>query len=436
LRAVWFSHPDWPLTSTAFWLQWQLWGAVPFGYHLVNFLLQIADAFLVWKLFARLGLRWAWLGGLLFVIHPLAVESVAWVSELKNTLSLAFLLLALLAWLEHDAGKGGYLRAVAWFLLALLSKTSVVMFPAVLILHAKWKHDRITRRDLISTAPFFLLTLVFGLVSVHFQADLSHESAAIRARGIDLRCFGAGASLAFYLGKFLWPFALMPVYPSWSFGPAMALSSLAATLLVVLLIALWFQRRDWSRHLLLGLGFFVLNLLPVIGLIDMTYLNFSPVADHFIYLPMIGLMGLVVLALEVLAAKCPARFRLTFLVLVAGSFGCLAWSAHGYAALFADEQAMWHDNVALNPNSWAAHNNLGYALLQSGRVREAAAEFDTALRLDPSSAAAHNNRGVVLLQTAHYAESIREFTTALQLDPTYRSARRNLQIARAKLDAP
>ena len=434
LVSIWSFDSDWPLTRTAFWFELHLWDRFPFGYHLTNIALHTANAFLVWKLLARLNLRWAWLGGLLFAVHPLAVESVAWASELKNTLSLLFFLLSLLALIDHDEEKVGYVRSLLFYTLALLAKTSVLMLPAVFLLHAWWKHGAITSRDLKKTIPFWLVAIVLGLVTMHFQTDAYYESADTRARTLVERCFQSGAAFDFYLGKFLWPSPLMPIYPRW-WPASLSLSQLLALpLTVFLFIGLGMNcRRTWCRPLLLGLGFFALTLLPVLGFADMTYLKFSWVADHLVYLPMIGLVGLSVAGLESLSTKLFPTARILLIGAITIVTAALAWNAHTYAARFADEQKMWAYNIRLNPSAWAAHNNLGFVQLQSGRLSEARQEFDKALRLNSNSADVHNNLGVVLLQTGQYAPSITEFETALRLDPNDKSAQQNLQTARDKM---
>jgi hypothetical protein len=433
LGDIWLSHPDWALTSTALWIQWHLWGPLPFGYHVVNLLLHLANGFLVWHLFSRLGLRWAWLGGLLFVIHPLAVESVAWISELKNTLSLLFFLLSLLAWIDQDDGKDGYLRSLLYYFAALLCKTSVIMLPAALLLYGWWKRGRITRRDLRKTIPFFALALLLGLVTLHFQANPTPEGADIGARGFLTRLVGAGLDIFFYLGKFLWPSHLLPLYPRWPLDPPSWPQLLTLPLLFLVFVGLWTRRRGWGRHALLGFGFFVLNLLPVLGLVDMTYLAFSWVADHFVYLPVIGLIGLTVAALEALASKITPLPRFILMGTIAVAACLLAWKAHCYTSLFTQGEKLWVYTLRLNSTAWAAHNNLGDVLLQSGRVGEAETQFEIALRLNPLSANAHNNRGVVCLQTGRYAESVDEFETALRLNPYLTEARDNLELARDKI---
>jgi len=160
LGQIWFAAPTtdyWPLSWTLLWIEWHLWGNYPLGYHLGSLVLHLCSGFLVWRLFSRLGLRGGWLGGLLFVIHPLAVESVAWIAEIKNTLSLPFFLLSCDAWLdgEEEKGKSGYLRSVLYYLAAMLAKTSTVMLPLVLLLHGWWKRETITWQEIKRTVPYW-----------------------------------------------------------------------------------------------------------------------------------------------------------------------------------------------------------------------------------------------------------------------------------------
>jgi tetratricopeptide (TPR) repeat protein len=245
------------------------------------------------------------------------------------------------------------------------------------------------------------------------------------------RCLQSSAAFDFYLGQFIWPSCLMPIYPVPSRFTVWALPFLVG--LAGLGVAGWKLRgRSWARVGLLGFGFFGITVLPVLGLADMTYLKFSWVADHLVYLPMIGLLGLSICGVELLSGRLPraGHHLVVAVVLIVAAF--MAWNARTYAARFADEQQMWAYNIALNPSAWAARNNLGCALLRSGRSTIALTQFDAALRLNPDAADAHANRGLVLMQTGQYAESIAEFETALRLHPGHKAAQENLQIARTK----
>ena len=232
-----------PLTSTLLWIEWQLWGNEPLGYHLCNLALHILSGFLIWRLFNRLGLRWGWFGGFLFVIHPLAVESVAWVSEIKNTLSLPLFLLSFDAWLDAEEKKSSYLRSVFFYCAAMLAKTSTIMLPLVLLLYCWWKRGRVTRQELIQTIPYFFIAVVLGLATVLLQ---SQEQGA-EFGGFATRLIGAESAIFFYLGKFIFPATLMPIYPRWNLDTPSFLQVMALPTLVVLLFGFWTQRKGWGR---------------------------------------------------------------------------------------------------------------------------------------------------------------------------------------------
>jgi hypothetical protein len=297
LRDIWLAPTGadyFPLKSTVQWLLWQGWGNDPAGYHLASASLHLLAAFLFWRVLEKLGVRLAWLGGLLFVIHPLVIESVAWVSELKNTLSLPLVLLAYLAYLDYDARgrRGDYRRALLWFVAAMLCKTSVVMLPVVLLLFTWWKYGRLTRAGVRDSLPFFAVALILGLVTVWFQQERAIGEATLTLTSGDLptRVARAGLAVWFYLEKCVLPVGLLPVYPPWRLEGLRAW--LAWPAVAALLAWLWTQRAGWGRHALLGYGFFLLNLAPVLGLIPMSYLTIAPVADHFVYLSVLGILGL------------------------------------------------------------------------------------------------------------------------------------------------
>jgi hypothetical protein len=466
LWQIWFAAPTnyyLPLTSTLLWIEWQLWGNEPLGYHLCNLALHILSGFLIWRLFNRLGLRWGWFGGFLFVIHPLAVESVAWVSEIKNTLSLPLFLLSFDAWLDAEEKKSSYQRSVFFYFMAMLAKTSTVMLPLVLLLYCWWKRGRITRQELIQTIPYFFIAAVLGLYTVLLHGD----EQGVELGGFVTRLIGAGTLVFFYLGKFIFPTNLMPIYPRSNLDTPSFLQVMALPTLVVLLFGFWTQRTGWGRHVLFGFGFFLLNLLPVLGLVRMK--GDIPVADHLCYIPAIGLIGLIVLGLEQLYGRLSSSLYLlgigTMAVVLA--MGLLSWESNRYARLFRNSETLWNYNIRHNPNDWLPHNNLGVVLMESGRLPEAVEQFEQALKIRPDYADVHNNLGsafantgrlpeaikqfeqslkinsgnhfvhnnlgVVLMESGRLPEAIKQFEQALGLKPDYADARVNLQQAQTRL---
>jgi hypothetical protein len=341
LGKIWFAAPAtdyWPMTWTLLWVEWHLWGAHTLGYHLCSVALHLTSAFLIWRLFSKLGLRWGWLGGLVFVVHPLAVESVAWISEIKNTLSLPFFLLSLNAYIDADQGRGGkgYGRALLFYLIAMLCKSSVVMLPVDLLLYHWWRHGRITWFDCRRMLPYIAIALALGSVTLYFQATHYTESDVVRDRGIITRLIGAGAAIFFYIGKFILPVDLVPIYPRWNLNPPSLSRLLTLPLLALTLAALWTKRKTWGRHALFGVGFFLINLLPVIGLCRMTWMNVSWVADHLVYIPMIGLIGCAVAGLEVAHRNLSPAARPWLFAAITALIILMARESHWYAGMFVD----------------------------------------------------------------------------------------------------
>lgn len=345
LGRIWFAAPStdyWPVTWTFLWIEYQLWGLHTLGYHLCSVTLHIVSAFLIWRLLDRLGLRWRWLGALIFLVHPLAVESVAWISEIKNTLSLPFFLLSLLAFIDADQKQKPqlYTWAFVFYLLAMLSKSSTIMLPFDLLLYLWWRHGRVTGADFARIIPYFVIAVILGLVTLYFQINHYDENEIVRARNVFERIVGGATAIFFYLGKFYFPLGLLPMYPRWSLHPPSIERILILPVLLLILAAFWSHRKTWGRHGLLAFGFFLINLLPVIGLTHMTWMNISWVADHLVYLPMIGLIGGTVAALELLSRHLRAAPRAILLSLVTALILLMMAESRGYAAMFINIQTL------------------------------------------------------------------------------------------------
>lgn len=430
LGAVWF-RTDFPLSCVAFWLEWLAWGDHPLGYHVVNVLLHAASAILLWRVLTRLRIPAPWFAAMLFAVHPVCVTSVAWISELKNTLSLPFFLLSLLWYLRHESdcqGPGSkfpgcrwYWLALAAFVLALLSKTSTVMLPVVLAACAWWQRGRVTRRDWLRVSPFFVLALVFGLRSVWFQAQGAMGGVAAQAEGFWGRLAGAGLALWFYLGKSLFPLNLNMIYPRWQVQAGAALSYLPLLLWCGVLGGCWMGRRTWARHVAFGLGCFTAMLFPVLGFFDMFFLTLSRVSDHFAYLPLVALAALAAGGLSrVFGRGGNTLLRLPGQALWWGGGAVvlgLAVLANQRARVFASEEALWRDTVAKNPAAWCAHANLGWILAERQQYDQARAHLEASLAVRPENAQAHSNLGRLLSLQGKFAEADAQFQEALQLKP-------------------
>ena len=430
------TSPDYfPLKTEVQWLQWRAWGAdATLGYHLTNLALHIVSALLFWRLLRRLGLRWGWVGGAWWAVHPLAVESVAWIAELKNTLSLPFCLLAFDAWLDFEerGSRSAWVRAGLLFLAAMLCKSSVAMAPVILLVVVWWRRGRIEAAAVRDVAPFFGIALALGLVTVWFQQHRAIGAWTLAERDWPTRVGEAGLALAFYAGKAVWPAGLTPIYPAW--GTAAGCGALVWLGLAGLMYGAWRRRATWGGPVLLGVGCFVVGLLPVLGLIRMSYLRIAPVADHLVYFPLLGLAGLAAAGLEALAGRVGPGLRPAVWGAVAVVLGGFTLGSRQYAAAFAGPEALWTHALAHDPESWIAHNNLGALRLRQGRWADAAAHLEVAVRQRPAEASAQTNLGDALAHLGRPEEALTHQREAVRLEPDSPAAHFNLANTLAATD--
>ncbi len=428
---VWFAPSTlidyFPITVSLEWLEWQFWPDNTLCFHLTNVILHVCSALLVWRLLGKLGLRLAWLGGLLFAVHPVMVESVAWMAELKNTLSMPPFLLALCAWIDYDGRRKPdyYYLALFLFTVAMLCKTSMVMFPVVILLYAWWKRGQIRWSDLKESAPFFAVSVAVGLTFISFLRHGVGEET-IPLGGFLSRMACAGLSISFYFSKCFLPVGLSSIYPQWNINPPSLIQFLPWPVLGAAIFWLWTKRQTWGRHVLFGLGFFVINLIPFVGFHAISFMRFGWVMDHFLYLPILGWLGLTVAALGQMEERLSTPARPYAIGGVALLIILLAVESHRYAKTFVNSEALWTHTIRLYPEAWPAYNNLGNALANEDRLTEAKDEYEQALKLNPNYPEAHNNLGIIFAQTGRVPEAIDQFEQALRLCPDLQSAQNNL----------
>ena len=437
LYRLWFTTeaPDYyPLTSSLWWLEWRWWGDNATGYHMVNVLLHTINAILVWMILWRLKIPGAWLAGLAFAIHPVNVATVAWISEQKNTLSMLFYALTILLYLRFDETRDWrwYGLSLAAFLLALFSKTAVVMLPVVLWGCVWWMRGRVTGKDLLRSVPFFALSLVLGLVTMWYQYHMVWGKPVAGTDGFAYRLAAAGCAPWFYLGKALWPVNSMTAYPKWQIDASHWVSYLPGAALIACFLVFWWKRQTWGRPLLFGLGYFVVMLFPVLGLLKQGPYRLTFVADrwdHWQYFSMVGVVALAVAAVDELCRRAGDRFRYWRTAAGTAVLMALAAATWSRSCVYADNETLWRDNVAKNPGAWLAHNNLGNALAQAGRVPEAIVQYEQALRTNPDLAEAHNNLGNLLMRSGRIPEAREHLEEALRIDPNLAEAHNNLGTA-------
>lgn len=419
----------WPLTPTVFWLEWRAFGAkdlwrgsrdrasaieavsrIAWRFHWPNVLLHALSGLLIVAVLRSLRIRGAALVGLLFVVHPLCVPSVAWVSELKNTLSLPLLLGSVLLDRKGEARRSGWLRAASLlaFWLSLTAKTSGVGLPVVLLAIAWWERRTLTRADLRATAPFFVLGLGMAALTLWFTA----ESGGLVALGPEPGGLIDRIALAsvvpwFYLEKTFLPLGLTMIHPGLDAGFDGAAPWLSLAVLGIGGAFAWRTRHAAGGAWLAAAVAFGALLFPVLGLFRMTFAMHAPVADHFFYAALIvPLTGVVGGGASLLAARAPVvrRSAIGLALVVATVFAVVS---HRRAGHWTDQEALWTQNVAVNPDAWMARYNLGSLLgvraegMDEGSARDALLEesdahLAAAIRLEPRYSLAHFRRAAVL----------------------------------------
>ncbi len=464
-----------PLVFSGFWAEFQAWQLEARYYHVINVLLHALSAVLLWALLRKLGIPGAWLAAAVFAVHPVHVESVAWITERKNVQSGVLYVGAFLAYLRFAfgpgriAGGGGerggfspklYLLALGLFVAALLSKTVVCTLPAAIVLVIWWKRGRVGRRDLTPLIPFFALGIGLAMVTVLMEkfhvGALGDEWSLSFGEKILL----AGRILWFYALKLVWPADLMFIYPRWVIDASIWWQALFPAGVIAVVAVLYLFRKTIGRGPVVAVLFFAGTLTPALGFFNVYPMRFSFVADHFQYLASLGLIVLASAAIAKTIGTARREMRWASRALCWGVvivLGALTWDQ---CSIYKDQETLWRATIASNPRAWIAHNNLGEILVAQGKVDEAmghceaalelkgdlpealgnlanclfrkgrfdeaVANYDTLLELDPRNAKAFSNRGAALEQLGKLDEAVKSFEEALRIAPAFANAHFNL----------
>ena len=444
-----------PLTWLSHMLDVQLHGMAPGPHHVTNLLLHTANTLLLFALLWRMtGALWrsAFVAGL-FAVHPLHVESVAWLAERKDVLSTLFGLLALHAYLAY-VGKprpGLFAWVTLLFALSLLSKPMLVTLPLLMLLLDVWPLRRLGPADgsaswtetavrhptrplaalVAEKLPLLALSLASSVVTYLAQQQAGAVKA-LNALPLQRRAANAALAYATYVGQTLWPARLAPIYPYPRELPGWLV--LAAVLGITAVTVLLAREARRKPYLLVGWLWYVVALVPVIGLVQV---GGQPRADRYTYLPLVGLWLVIAWGIPDLFRRLPwSRFALAAAAGLALCGGALA--ARAQVGHWRDSIALWEHALAVTTDNYRAHANLAHALTERGRLGEAVTQYEEALRLKPDFAETHNNFGVVLADQGRAEEAIERYSEALRLVPDYEEAHNNLGIALAgqgKLEA-
>jgi Tfp pilus assembly protein PilF len=484
LETLWL-HPSsipqyYPVVHTTFWIEFHLWGLKPTGYHIDNVLLHALAAILLWRALRRLEIPAAFLAAAIFAVHPVQVESVAWVTERKNVLSLVFYLLSFHAYLRcagddlrsgwdelgreaeelrKDAINSGgavdlsakaspsaslsptasrrwraYALSIFFYILALLSKSVTCSLPAAILLLIYFSHGRLRWRDWRPLIPFFALGIAMSMVTGYIEKYRVGASGPEWDFSVFQRCLIAGRAVWFYAGKLVWPSELSFNYPRWNVDADQWPKFIAYPLAALAVVAIaWFLRKRIGRGPLVGILFFVGTLTPALGFVNVFPMRFSFVADHFQYHASIGLIVLLAVMLRQIALGLSREISLPMLapigpVIVLAIFGALAWRQAG---VYRDPIALWKDTLAKNPTSFLALNNLGdeYKVLanQPGTSAAQKAEYRALARecyakeyqVAPNQAIAHWQWGLLLEEDGDLDDARKEMEIAVEKEPRF-----------------
>jgi hypothetical protein len=426
----------WPIVYTSFWFEHQLWGNNPVGYHLINILLHALNVVLLWFVLRKIEIPGAGFIAFIFALHPVHVESVAWVIERKDVLSGFFYLTSFLAFLNylHPQSKIVNLKfypiALFLFICALLSKSITVSLPLAMLLYLWWKNGRIKKNELILLLPFFIIASIITFLDIQFI----HQRDALAPLGLTLlqRVYIAGKSIWFYLGKLIFPINLVTVYPRWNLAVDLLTQYFYPVTFLILLGVLYLGKKYWGRGAFTALAFFAVTLTPTLGFVDFSYLEHSFVADRFQYLASIGpiiLVGVVGYKRYIIANwQWKPIFRIIGITVIA-ILGFLTWKQ---AELYENDETLFRYTIARNPNACLAYNNLGLALAERNQDEEAMQFYQKALALNPDFAYPYNNLGILLLKEGKTDQAINYFKHAIQRYSVFAEAQNNLGVALAK----
>jgi protein O-mannosyl-transferase len=462
LRQIWFTSSAvdyWPLTNTSFWLEWRVWGLNPTGYHVTNLILHLVSMLLLWAILDLLGVPGAFLAAFLFAIHPVNVESVAWIAQRKNTLSMFFSLISVWCYMKFEDVAGvresldrpedpASLRpatvlrpAVSWkwywfclvtFTFAMFAKSSVATLPVILWVIIWWQRGRLNRRDIVLMAPMFLIAAALSALNMWCQNY--GTQMVIRDATFGQRLLAAGTAVWLYVSKALLPIEQLFVYPKWEAVVSDWRCYVPFALCVGVTIVLWARRGHvWSRGILAAWLFFCAAILPALGFVDVGFMKQSLVADHYQHVALIAVVVLAAAAWSYWEGVITPGWRFAPIAVATTLCAVLMIAAWRQSRLFGDPVRLYEATLRANPDSWMVHDNLAGILYERGDVSGAIAHLEATVRLNPELATAQNRLGLALVSDGKAAEAIEHFQQAVKLNPYYANAEGNLGEALASV---
>lgn len=421
LSRIWFSLDSpsqyFPLVYTMFRFEHGLWGLHPFGYHFINVLIHALNAILLWWILRRLRIPGAWLAAALWALHPVNVESVAWITERKNTLSTFFYMLSVLGWMrfldKDEQNKWTfYGLSIAATALALFANPTACTIPAALVIVLWLRKERLTLRRVAEITPYVVLGLAMGLVAISWEKYHQGTLGVQFAFTLPQRFLIAGRALWFYLGKAILPVKLTFSYPQWKINAGSPLQYLWPIAAVGAAVALWKYRKKIGDGPLLAGAFFAATLAPMLGFISLYTFRYTYVADHYQYVACIAPIVLFAAFLSCRVASARARNAIAAVLLC-----LLAAGVWRQGSTYKNSETLWNDVLSKNPASWIAHDGLGAELNSQGMKSAAMDEYHEAWKLNPNHWEVYAGMGALLDDQGIHKEAIRTYERGLRLNP-------------------
>jgi len=433
LKLIWIrpqsTQQYYPLMHSAFWVMHRLWGDATLGYHLVNIVLYATSAWLLLALLRRLAIPGALFAAFLFALHPVQVESVAWITELKNTLSTLFYLLAAHAYLRFDETRrpAAWGTAAAWFVAGLLTKTVIATLPFSLAVVLWWKRGSLTwQKDVRPLLPLVALGIAGGLTTAWVERTyIGATGSEFNFSAIE-RILIAGRAVCFYAAQLVWPANLMFTYPRWTVSQAVWWQYLFPASVGAALFLSW-RLRDRTRAPLAALLLYGIALGPALGFVNIFPFIYSFVADHFQYTATLAGLTFLAAVSSTLAARyiSSSWVRTAIAGVVLAPLAVLTWQlSHQYVSA----EVLYRSTIARNPSAWMSYQNLGGMMLgtSGADLEEAASLIRESLRLRPGNAEAYNNLGYYYQRRGDPAAARKHYEEAVRLEPKLVSAQTNL----------
>ncbi len=416
-----------PLTWISHMLDVQVFGLDAGAHHVTNVVLHAASALLLFVLLHRMtdAPGRSWFVAALFAVHPLHVESVAWIAERKDVLSTLFWMLTIWAYLRYvsQPRAGRYLTVVLLFALGLMAKPMLVTLPFTLLLLDVWPLGRLPLR-VREKLPLFALAIASSVITFVVQQQAGAVKQLV-ALPIGRRIANALVAYVTDIGKALWPGGLAAIYP---YPESIAGWQVAVALVLLAAItALAIRARQRYPYVFVGWLWYLVTLVPVIGLIQV---GSQPIADRYTYVPLIGLFIIVAWGVPDLLARWPWRINVLRAAAVLAIVAC-AVTARAQVRHWRNSVALWEHALAVTTANYRAQGNLGHALAAEGRLDEAVRHYSEAVRIHPGYAEAHNNLGLALATQGKIDDAIPHYAEAIRLLPDYFEAHSNLGAALA-----